>query len=75
MGAAAQCSPYFQRTMSNVLSIWREYSQVFERVDLEEDVRVVVLASGLDKLFTAGLDCRSSPYLIVPCDRFHGLKP
>jgi len=53
--------------MSDVLSVWREYSEVFEKAGLENDVRVVVLASGLDKLFTAGLDCKYSPY-IVPRD-------
>ena len=48
--------------MSNALSVWREYATVFEKVSLEDDVRVVVLASGLDKLFTAGVDCKSAPY-------------
>jgi len=40
-------------------SVWREYSQIFERISSEGYVRVVVLASGLDKLFTAGLDLKS----------------
>lgn len=29
---------------------------------MEEDVRVVVLASGLEKFFTAGLDSESAPF-------------
>lgn len=52
-------------TDTNPFSVWREYSAVFEKVGLEDDVRVVVLASGLDKLFTAGLDCKSASYLIL----------
>ena len=48
----------YQCIVSNFYSVWREYSEVFEKVGLEDDVRVVVLASGLDKLFTAGLDCK-----------------
>ena len=58
---------------SNVLSVWREYSEVFEKIGLEDDVRVVVLASGLDKLFTAGLDRKSSPCPVL-CDRFDGVE-
>ncbi|KAF9644685.1 ClpP/crotonase [Thelephora ganbajun] len=46
-------------------SVWREYSKVFEKISLEDDVRVIVLASGLDKLFTAGLDCKSAPYFVL----------
>lgn len=50
--------------VSNPFSVWREYSEVFGKIGLEDDVRVVVLASGLDKLFTAGLDCKctATPY-------------
>ena len=60
----ARCLAFHQHFMSNALSVWREYSEVFERVGLENDVRVVVLASGLDKLFIAGLDCKSTIYPI-----------
>jgi len=40
-------------------SVWREYSKVFKKVGSEHDARVIVLASGLEKLFTAGLDLNS----------------
>ena len=53
---------FHQHTVSNSPSVWREYSEVFEKVGLEDNVRVV-LASGLDKLFTAGLDCKSAAHL------------
>jgi hypothetical protein len=53
---------FHQRLISNPLSVWREYSDVFEKVGLEGDVRVVVLASGLEKFFTAGIDCKSAPH-------------
>ena len=52
----AWCSAFYRHFVPDVLSVWREYSEVFRKVSLEDDVRVVVLASGLDKLFTAGLD-------------------
>jgi len=46
---------------------------VFEKVSLEDDVRVVVLASGLDKLFTAGIDCKCTGYLVL-CHRFDRIE-
>lgn len=45
-------------------SVWREYSDVFEKVGLEADVRVIVLASGLEKCFTAGLDWKCALRLV-----------
>jgi len=50
---------------SNSFSVWCEYSEVFEKVGLEDEVRVIVFASGLDKLFTAGLDCKGAAYLVL----------
>jgi delta(3,5)-delta(2,4)-dienoyl-CoA isomerase len=38
-------------------SFWREYGEIFDKISREPDVRAVVLASGLKKLFTAGIDC------------------
>ena len=35
---------------------------------MESDVRVVVLASGLEKFFTAGLDCKSAFHSVTPSD-------
>ena len=40
---------------------WVEYGEVFEKISREQDVRAVVLASSLPKVFSAGLDCMSSP--------------
>lgn len=38
---------------------WSEYGDVFDRISLEGDVRAVVVASALPKLFSAGLDSTS----------------
>ncbi|KAJ3480669.1 hypothetical protein NLI96_g8186 [Meripilus lineatus] len=35
---------------------WVEYGKVFEKISREQDVRAVVLASSLPKVFSAGLD-------------------
>ncbi|OCH89809.1 ClpP/crotonase [Obba rivulosa] len=35
---------------------WKEYGRVFDDLSLEPDVRVIVVASALPKLFTAGID-------------------
>lgn len=46
---------------------WRELGTVFDRISADPNVRAVVLASALPKMFTAGLDCTYSfpfpPYL------------
>jgi len=35
---------------------WNEYGHIFDKLSQDPDVRVVVLASGLQKLFSAGID-------------------
>ncbi|EMD41327.1 hypothetical protein CERSUDRAFT_109926 [Gelatoporia subvermispora B] len=35
---------------------WEEYGKVFDNLSLEQDLRAIVLASALPKLFTAGID-------------------
>ena len=61
----AWCLAFNKCFEPNALSVWREYSEVFEKVGLQGDVRAVVLASGLDKLFTAGIDCKFVPRLTL----------
>lgn len=36
---------------------WEEFGSVFDKIGLEPDVRVVILASALPKLFSGGIDC------------------
>jgi len=38
-------------------AFWRELGSVFGSIAKDGDVRAIVLASALPKLFTAGLDC------------------
>lgn len=40
---------------------WTEYGRVFDNIALLPDVRAVVLASALPKLFSAGIDCQYTP--------------
>ena len=44
-------------------AFWRELGSVFGSIAKDGDVRVVVLASALPKLFTAGLD-RAHPHIL-----------
>lgn len=39
---------------------WRELGETVDAASQNDEVRVVVLASQVDKGFTAGLDCESS---------------
>ena len=43
---------------------WTELGNVFDKLGEEPAVRVVVLASALDKLFSAGIDCGLHCYAV-----------
>ncbi|KAK7688335.1 hypothetical protein QCA50_008707 [Cerrena zonata] len=38
------------------VEFWLEFSDVFDKIAQEPDIRVAVLASALPKMFTAGID-------------------
>ncbi|KAH9947066.1 ClpP/crotonase-like domain-containing protein [Amylocystis lapponica] len=58
---------------------WNEYGHVFDKISQEPDVRVVILASALPKLFSAGIDLNSmgalNKYEKEPARRALQMKP
>jgi Delta3,5-Delta2,4-dienoyl-CoA isomerase len=44
---------------------WENFGETFDKIGLEPDVRAVILASALPKLFSGGIDCKSSSLDLV----------
>ncbi len=53
-------SHHYYRKPLNTFSteFWEEFGLVFDKISLEPDVRAVILASALPKLFSAGIECK-----------------
>lgn len=47
---------------------WRELHRTFNFLSSHPDVRCIVLSSSFEKVFTAGLDCKSFYSLSLVCD-------
>ena len=51
-------------SLKSLPRFWTELGNVFDKLGEEPAVRVVVLASALDKLFSAGIDCGLHCYAV-----------